>query len=273
VASPFPTPIFQSATKSDLSCVVCGLAFEPSTQARVALGAGTSQTLLTSPAVHHAPLHLLIHRREWPRYVWWADPAIKCSSTLALRDISRTRPAASGLCEQANEMSQSQPYVYRPLDKSRREIRLITVLNIGRYPSLGWLQKFVNWRPPTDFLSLFAFSALVKRPYWRRVWIQQELQASENVWFHCGRKRIHLSLIGLVLGILHRMHSDRRGMDLGMIPRDSFETFLGTLHSDESMSIVRAAVAHHNTRSRNSSLALASLLKVTYIFRQGFGSV
>ena len=28
-------------------------------------------------------------------------------------------------------MSQSQPYVYRPLDKSRREIRLITVLNIG----------------------------------------------------------------------------------------------------------------------------------------------
>jgi hypothetical protein len=65
------------------------------------------------------------------------------------------------------------------------------------------------------------------------------------------------------------MHSDRRGMDLGMIPRDSFETFLGTLHSDESMSIVRAAVARHNTRSRNSSLALASLLKVTYIFRQG----
>jgi hypothetical protein len=70
--------------------------------------------------------------------------------------------------------------------------------DIGRYPSLGWLQKFVNWRPPTDFLSLFAFSALVKHPYWRRVWIQQELQASENFWFHCGRKRIHLSLIGLV---------------------------------------------------------------------------
>jgi hypothetical protein len=28
-------------------------------------------------------------------------------------------------------MSQSQPYVYRPLDQSRREIRLIKVLNIG----------------------------------------------------------------------------------------------------------------------------------------------
>jgi hypothetical protein len=65
------------------------------------------------------------------------------------------------------------------------------------------------------------------------------------------------------------MHADRRGMDLGVISRDSFETLLGTLHSDESMSIVRAAVARHNPRSRNSSLSLASLLKVTYIFRKG----
>src|SRR3954447_19193812 len=82
--------------------------------------------------------------------------------------------------------------------------------DIGGYPSLESLQKLINWRPPTDFLSLFAFSALVKRCYWRRVWIQQELQASQNVWFHCGRKKIHVSLIECVLDLLDKMHADGR---------------------------------------------------------------
>jgi Heterokaryon incompatibility protein (HET) len=93
--------------------------------------------------------------------------------------------------------------------------------DIGGSPSLERLQKLVNWRPLIDFLSLFAFSALTKRSYWRRVWIQQGLQASQNVWFHCGRKNIHLSLIDLVLGILHRMHEDRRRMNLGAVRSNS----------------------------------------------------
>jgi hypothetical protein len=48
-------------------------------------------------------------------------------------------------------------------------------------PPHEFLQMLRNWTPPEDFISLFAFSALTKRPYWRRVWIQQELHASKNV--------------------------------------------------------------------------------------------
>jgi hypothetical protein len=36
-------------------------------------------------------------------------------------------------------------------------------------PSLEMIHKLISWRPPTDFLSLFAFSALTKRSYWRRM--------------------------------------------------------------------------------------------------------
>jgi hypothetical protein len=45
--------------------------------------------------------------------------------------------------------------------------------DIDGYPNLERQQKLVNWTPPIDFLPLFAFSALTKRSYWRRVWIQQ----------------------------------------------------------------------------------------------------
>jgi hypothetical protein len=145
--------------------------------------------------------------------------------------------------------------------------------DIGGYPSLESLQKSINWRPPTDFLSLFAFSALVKRSYWRRVWIQQELQASQNVWFHCGRKKVHVSLIERVLDLLDKMHADSRRMNLGVILRDSFETFLGTLKDDESMRTASAAIICHNSRNQTGILPLARLLRGAYIFRKGFGSV
>jgi hypothetical protein len=141
--------------------------------------------------------------------------------------------------------------------------------DIDGYPDLERLQKLVNWRPPTDFLSLFAFSALTKRSYWRRVWIQQELQASQNVWFHCGSKKIHLSLIDLALGLLHRLHEDLRRMKLGAVRRDSFEANLSFLKSDESMLIASAAIKLHKSRIRKGTLPLASLLKGTYIFRKG----
>jgi hypothetical protein len=72
------------------------------------------------------------------------------------------------------------------------------------------IQTLRNWSPPDDFISLPALSALTKRPYWCRVWVQQELQASKNVWFHCGRKRIHMSLIHLLFAQLEKMRAKLR---------------------------------------------------------------
>lgn len=80
---------------------------------------------------------------------------------------------------------------------------------------------------------------------------------------------IHWSLVDLVLGILHRMHADQRKMNLGAVRRDSFESILGSLNSDESFRIARAAVNIHKSKSPRGTRTLASLLKATYIFRKG----
>jgi hypothetical protein len=37
------------------------------------------------------------------------------------------------------------------------DVAKMLVRDIGGSPSLERLQKLVNWRPPTNFLSLFAF--------------------------------------------------------------------------------------------------------------------
>lgn len=64
------------------------------------------------------------------------------------------------------------------------DVAKLQARKFGKYLSIGGRRKFVDWRPSANFLSLFAFSALTKRTYWGRVWIQQELQASQDVWFH-----------------------------------------------------------------------------------------
>lgn len=101
------------------------------------------------------------------------------------------------------------------------------------------------------------------------MWIQQELQAPQDVWFLCERKKIHLSLIDNILNILHRMHTDQRQRGLGALPRDSFEATLGSLKADKSISIASATIKLHDFKSQKGNMKLARLLKGAYIFRKG----
>lgn len=61
-----------------------------------------------------------------------------------------------------------------------------------------------------DFISLPSLPALTKRPYLCRVWIQQELHASKNVSLHCGKPRVCMSLVHLVLDTLDKMQAKLR---------------------------------------------------------------
>lgn len=101
------------------------------------------------------------------------------------------------------------------------------------------------------------------------MWIQHELQASQDVWFYCGRKNIRLKLVNDVLNILHKMHADQRQRELSAVPRDSSEATLGSLKTDESMLITSAAIKLHVLKRRKGNETLAGLLKGAYIFRKG----
>jgi hypothetical protein len=47
-----------------------------------------------------------------------------------------------------------------------------------------------------------AFSKFWQRPYWSRVWIQQELLASDNILFGCGLRWIHFKELFSLISLL-----------------------------------------------------------------------
>ncbi|KAF2665262.1 hypothetical protein BT63DRAFT_483126 [Microthyrium microscopicum] len=49
--------------------------------------------------------------------------------------------------------------------------------------------------------------ALVRRTYWQRVWIQQEIRASSEIWIHCGRKRVRAEWLRFVVQLFMAMKS------------------------------------------------------------------
>jgi hypothetical protein len=136
-------------------------------------------------------------------------------------------------------------------------------------PPHEFLQVLRNWTPPEDFISLPAFSALTKRPYWCRVWIQQELHASKNVWLHCGRKRVRMSLVYLVLVQLNKMQANLRQRGLVIVRRDSFAAYLGTIKNDEDMRIASRAILLYGTNSQQGPKSLPMLLKSVYVYGEG----
>jgi len=130
-------------------------------------------------------------------------------------------------------------------------------------------QVFKNWAPPEDFISLPAFSALTKRAYWRRVWIQQELHASSNGWLHCGRKRVPISFVYLVLLQLEKMQSELRKRGLVLVRRDSFAAYLGMIKNDDDMVLTARAIKVHQTNAQKLVESLPMLLKRFYVYGKG----
>jgi hypothetical protein len=132
-----------------------------------------------------------------------------------------------------------------------------------------YLEMLKDWKPPEDFISLHAFSNLTKRPYWCRVWIQQELHASKNVWLHCGRKKVHMSLVLLGLKQLNKMHEDKRQLGLVLVRRDSYAAYLGTIIKDDDMCIASRAILLYRTNPQKMPKSLPMLLKSVYVYGEG----
>lgn len=58
-----------------------------------------------------------------------------------------------------------------------------------------------------SYPSPLQLRALVQRPYWQRLWIQQEIRASNEIWVHCGYKRIRADWLRFVLQLFMSMKS------------------------------------------------------------------
>lgn len=233
---------------------------DPSNKRRIILEEGHEYELLVTKSLHSAMRQIAVDAQFWVDAVCInqgddIEKSWQVQQMWAIFQGGQRTAAWLGLAADDSDLVLAQIADFANLQASK----------YIEYLSLGGPRKFVDWRPSADFLSLFAFSALIKRPYWRRVWIQHELQASQDVWFYCGRKNIRLKLVNDVLNILHKMHADR---ELSAVPRDSFEATLGSLKTDESMLITSAAIKLHVLKRRKGNETLAGLLKGAYIFRR-----
>jgi hypothetical protein len=114
-------------------------------------------------------------------------------------------------------------------EKQTREVGKITANS-----SLAQLARYEHWSPPEDSLDLLAFWAMIKRPYWRRVWIQQELQNSRDnaVMIYCGRQSIFAALISFALQGLHKKRVQLGCQRLGPIRRESYTAVLSAFLTD-----------------------------------------
>jgi hypothetical protein len=74
----------------------------------------------------------------------------------------------------------------------------------GIEPEIGYRERFLGPRldgdeePPTSE----EWRSFLRRPYWQRVWIIQEIAAVKNICIVCGERTIKLRDIDLVLRIL-----------------------------------------------------------------------
>lgn len=84
------------------------------------------------------------------------------------------------------------------MGESRRETLNKTFKNGAR--SLADVP--IEFLDKKSFPPLDSLATLIDHPYWRRAWIQQELQAVEDVWLHCGSSRIHIFHLTMILNTL-----------------------------------------------------------------------
>ncbi|KIW00860.1 uncharacterized protein PV09_07617 [Verruconis gallopava] len=130
------------------------------------------------------------------------------------------------------------------------------------------LTRHEYWTPPEDSIDLRAFWALIKRPYWRRVWVQQELQNNKPdvVMIYCGKKRILASLVSFALQGLRKKLLLLGAQGLGAIRRDSYASLLSAFLNDPDVEqCISLFNGHVHAMKRDIKPSLSTLLAIQYV--------
>ncbi|KAF2492760.1 HET-domain-containing protein [Lophium mytilinum] len=122
-----------------------------------------------------------------------------------------------------------------------------------------------------NLFDVSKFGALTRRPYWRRVWIQQELQASETVWFWCGGNRFSRRDVIFHLDFLHWVEERRLQNRLMVGHRnDIFDDRASALREDVDFRNTTTTIKGHASHSQDAySPPLRYVLAAAYIWRTG----
>ncbi|KAM0431860.1 hypothetical protein ACHAPT_005112 [Fusarium lateritium] len=136
---------------------------------------------------------------------------------------------------------------------------------------LQFAQSWLNKLAPLDrALSVSALSAFIHRPYWSRVWIQQELQASQDCCFNCGFMNIsRLDLHALIMFIMavQQLPEQARGITAGS--EQFFEQMF--MLDEKAFDLINYATLRYEDRSSEGrpTITLQKALEDSYV--TGYG--
>jgi Heterokaryon incompatibility protein (HET) len=140
---------------------------------------------------------------------------------------------------------------------------------VSKLPQRDRVAAMKTWSPPErEFVSFSAFATFLQRPYWRRVWIQQELHAQNNVYFHCGTKEASMAAFRFALRKASQIRDQLRGKRLSIVKRESFEARIGYFLSHENTRTLMDILQRHG-RGRKRLISFADLMRQIFVHSEG----
>lgn len=133
----------------------------------------------------------------------------------------------------------------------------------------GWVLRVLNMEPLKEFLSVSAFSSFIHRPYWSRVWIQQELQASQNCYFHCGSKRIPRDEIVMMMAIV--IPALQQDIPWGLRLEDPMEWKQLALLDERALDMTSYAARRYRDRSDDGKATITLVQALEDVNVKGYG--
>ncbi|THV49869.1 hypothetical protein BGAL_0175g00060 [Botrytis galanthina] len=214
------------------TCRIISLASDTSTEAYVALsytwGAPNNTSYIrvngyqhkVTPNLESALRHL---RNDKNKIVIWVDAVCINQNDIPERDIQlqmmadvykKARVGLSWLGEESDDSSLAFGM-----------IRRWASLGISHVMPLVEISAFFKNKPQDEIFmprSVTAFKNMLQRPYWKRVWIQQEVALPPIVTMQCGHERISFnSVIGFICATQYFQGFDAllsRASDRDLIP-------------------------------------------------------
>jgi hypothetical protein len=150
-----------------------------------------------------------------------------------------------------------------------RDTYIAAMKACSKLPPEDRVRALKAWRPSEkEFISLSAFATLLQRPFWHRVWIQQELQAQKTVFFYCSTKEASMAAFRFVLRKLVEITNELRAKQLSIVTRESFESGLGYFINHRNTKTIGDILERHRA-CRQKLMSFTDLMRQIYVHSEG----
>ena len=130
-----------------------------------------------------------------------------------------------------------------------------------------------HWDLNKEVNNLLGAASFVHQPYWRRVWIQQEIYAKPfvNEWLQWGQKIINLTKVYVFMVGLKNLYTTLRRQELQSLVSSSLiaADLRLVMESHEYEMVLQTIYRTHDSDEAHDSLTLVNLLGIIHVVGYG----